>query len=940
MMNKRNLGRSLLAALVVVAVASTLWRPAVPQVGAQQIHRNGFENPKLSWAKGAADVPFQELEHIVTNQNSHDGQQAEYIKINAEQGSHIHYQYPSGRAVISAELEASVWIKANRPGLQVLARVVLPNERDPSNLDAPLTTYLRGDVYRLAGRWQRLALGRSVQLAQQQQQIMQNQLKRSINFSDAYVDTLILNVYGGPGPTEVWIDDLEVGPILADPNLQPGVGPRSPAGQPAHPGPASTRSQVVEFNGTQLLVGGKPFFFRGIRHTDTPLRVLRDAGFNTVLFDYTSDPKLVREAADLGFWLAPTMQVMANDSRLSSAEGVRQEMGRFTENDAVLFWHLGGTLAFEQTAAVARTTQFMKTVDPGRPVGADVWDGLRAYARSLQLLGIHRWPLMTTLELSRYGEWLTQRRRLASGSFLWTWVQTHLPDWYSYLLYNQSGSTAFKEPVGPQPEQVRLMIYMAIGSGCRGLGFWSDRFLSDGHFGRDRLLCLALLNQELEMIEPLLVSETDRPEWIETSVKEVKAAVIRGPKGVLVLPIWQGGGSQYVPGQSAVGKLILTVPQVPQSHQAWEVAPGEVRGLRAERVVGGTKVTLPEFGLTAAVAFTSDTALVVRFQEQARSRRQLAAQWTYDMALYELEKVLRVEERLENQGHTLPDGKHLIEDAQNRLRTAKQHWDSRLFSEAYHESQRALRPLRILMRAQWEAAVKALDSPVSSPYAVSFFTLPRHWDFVDEVGKSIATANVLPGGDFEIIPERVQDSWRPEEPTLDEVELLAKRVTDVHIPLGAKPGAVKPGLAPTTVEAPHQGKQCLMLQVKPKNPTGPGGANLAPQALERTLLAITSPVVHLQPGSLVQISAWVRIPQKITATADGALLYDSAGGEPLAIRLTEPMPWKKLTLFRRVPDSGTLHVTLAMTGIGSVYFDDVRIEPLVPGGTARGLSGL
>ncbi|MBM4070034.1 MAG: hypothetical protein FJ271_13940 [Planctomycetes bacterium] len=904
-----------------VAVIGVLSLVGAPLTRAQQIHRNAFENPRPIWTKGAADVTFQEIEHTITDQGAHDGQNSEYIKLNAEQGSHIYYQYPTGKALISAELNASIWLKSNRHGIQLLARVVLPKERDPSNLDAPLTTLLRGEVYRLTGRWQRLELGRPLQLAQQQQQIMQAQLKRSINFSDAYVDALVVNVFGGPGPTEVWIDDLEIGPVFSEPGripgvVRPGVDPKGPAHEPR----PTARGQVIEFNGTQLLVGGRPFFMRNIKHTDTPIPVLRDAGFNTLTFNYTADPKLVREAADLGFWLVPTLQVMANDSRLATADGVRQEMGRFAENDAVLFWHLGGTLAAEQSTAVARTVQFMKTVDPGRPLGADVWDGLRGYGRNLQLLGIHRWPLLTTLELAQYAEWLDQRRRLANDAFMFTWVQTHLPDWYTYLLYNQSGGAAFKDPIGPQPEQVRLLAYTAIGSGCRGLSFWSDRFLSDSHSGRDRLLCLALLNQELEMIEPLLVTATSR-QWIDTSSKDVKAAVIRGPKGVLVLPIWLGKGSQFVPGQSAVPRLTINVPQVPQSHQAWEVSPGDTRGLRSERVTGGSKITLPEFGLTSAIVFTSDTSVIVRFQEQARSRRQHAAQWTYDMALYEMEKVLRIEQKLENQGHVLPDGKHLIEDSQARLRTAKQHWDNRLFAEAYRESQRALRPLRILMRAQWELATKALDSPVSSPYAVSFFTLPKHWEFMDQVSKSIATGNVLPGGDFEIIPERVQDSWRPEEPTLDDVEMTVERVSEVSTPQSAKPGAAPP---PAVAELPRQGKQCLRLQIRPKN------KELPPQALERTLLALTSPVVHLQPGSLVQVSAWVRIPKRIEASPDGALFYDSAGGEPLALRLTEPMPWKKISLYRRVPDSGTLHVTLALTGLGSAYFDDVRIEPLVP----------
>src|SRR5262245_15597703 len=222
----------------------------------------------------------------------------------------------------------------------------------------------------------------------------------------------------------------------------------------------------------------------------------------------------------------------------------------------------------------------------------------------------------------------------------------------------------------------------------------------------------ALLNQELEMIEPLLTTAAD-PQWIGTSSPDVRAAVMQTSKGILVLPIWQGKGAQFVPGQSAISKLTMIVPQVPQSMQRWDVTPGEVRGLRSERVPGGAKITVPDFGLTTALVFTSDTQLVVRFQEMSRTRRQQAAQWTYDMAMYELEKVLAIHRQLEQQSHTLPDAQSLIDDAQKRLQTAKQLWDNRLFSEAYREGQRAMRPVRILMRAQWDAAVKDLDSPVA-----------------------------------------------------------------------------------------------------------------------------------------------------------------------------------------------------------------------------------
>jgi hypothetical protein len=912
----------------------------------QQVHRNGFEGRQTAWVKGGADTAFRENVHEISDQLAHLGQRSEHIRITAEPGNYVYYQYPTSRALLSEELTASVWVKASRPGVQFLARLVLPHERNPNSLDDHLTLLIRGDYVRSANGWQRLELRGPVDLAKKQQALMQGSLKRPINIKDAYVDALVLNLYAGPGLTEVWIDDLEIGPVL-DPAVKlpgsPAAGaPANPAKTTSLPRPAG-RAVDVRFSQDQLLVNNQRFFLRGIRHSDAPLETLRDAHFNTIWVDHSASPTLLQQAADLGFWLIPSLPVTI-DQQLTSADTLSREVSRFPTGDAVLFWDLGGALTYEQSAAVARSVRVVAGADPGRPIGGDVWDGFQPYSRTLNLLGVHRWPLMTTLELPKYREWLNQRRLLANpGTFLWTWIQTHLPEWYTNLVYEHSGATGFNEPVGPEPEQIRLLTYTALAAGCRGIGFWSDRFLADSHQGRDRLQVLALLNQELEMLEPLLVAVDAPPVWIDTSVPEVKAAVLRTPRAVLVLPMWLGNGAQFVPGQSAAVQVNMVVPQVPQSTQPWEVTPGEIRaGLRPERVPGGTKITLPEFGLTTAVVFTSDTALIVRFQEQVKAKRQLAAQWTRDLAYLELAKMVKVEDQLEKIGHGMPDAKRRIKDAQDRLKTCDELWNNRLFGDAYREAQRALRPVRVLMREQWEKATKALTTPVATPYAVSFYTLPRHWSLMDLVQKMKPGPSVLPNGDFELDTTKPMAGWVRQDLTLDEVALSARRVPEVEVEI-ARPRAASPasttGLpgnnplpkpapaAPPRIvkEPPKEGRQCLLLEIKPKDP-----ANV-PAALQRTYLGINTPPVHLPPGTWVQISGWVRIPKAITASADGALLFDSAGGEPLGVRLTDVTPWKLFTLYRKVPPSGSLQVTMALTGLGKVYFDDIRIQPLVPG---------
>jgi hypothetical protein len=358
-----------------------------------------------------------------------------------------------------------------------------------------------------------------------------------------------------------------------------------------------------------------------------------------------------------------------------------------------------------------------------------------------------------------------------------------------------------------------------------------------------------------------------------------------------------------VPGQDAVAELTVATPMIPPGWGAWLVSPAEVTALKTERALGSTRVKLHDFSLTAAVVFTSDLGgMVVRWQTQQRRMAPFAARWAHDLAAEELAKAEKIDGELVQMNRGLPDGAQLLDKARASLDKSGRLELSGDHEEAYEEAQAALRSVRLLMRSHWDQAVKPLDAPTASPYAVSYYTLPKHWRFVGEIKDLRPGANVLPQGDFEEGQGRDWKSWLMQEaPSLDDVTAVARRVTD----------------------DPHEGRQCLMLQLNPKDTA------LPPLALERSFVALLSPAVHLTPGSDVAISAWVRIPATIGASVDGALFYDSAGGEPLAVRLVGPTKWKKITLYRRVPANGAINVTMALTGLGTVYFDDVRIEPLV-----------
>ncbi len=917
--------------VTLLLVAFVQWSSA-GSVNGQQILRQGFESDRVLWEKSGFDAQFDEKKHEISTATSHGGNKSEHISLEVKPGNFIYYTFPLGNAPLGEEFSGSVWVKANRPGIQLMARVVLPREADPSTPGGKITTFLRGDKLNRAGEWRRLDLGKPMFLLKQQQALLQAQLKRSVDVTEAYVDALMLNVYGGPGPTDVWIDDVEAGPVIPESKFKtvPRVaGETVPTPGVSIAGPAR-RGSSLEFTGTQFRdpKSKKGTIFRFVQWQDTPIDIWKQAGFNAVSFHPRVSANELKLASEQGLYVIPHLSVVSEDLKPIPPEQVAASLARYSGSE-IPFILMGNTLSTELAPQVAKLASQVRSLEPGRPIGADVWDGIDLYSRQLNMTGVHRWPLMTTLELSRYREWLEQRRRLATpGAFFWTWVQTHVPEEMAQILYDRSTAGTFQEPIGPQPEQIRLLTYTALASGFRGLGYWSDRFFADSHTGRDRLLTCAMMNQEIDMIESMLVTSDDYAQWVPTSSGDVQAAVMRTDKGVLVLPVWLGKYAQVVPGQAAVGNLSIVVPQVPPSARAWEVTPSEVRSLKTERVVGGTKVFLPEFGMTSAIVFTSDHELVGTFQMQARQKRQLFADWSRQLAVYETEKVLKIQKQLAEIGQSIPEYAGLMQEAQNRLTTAKVHYENRNFAEAANESERALRPVRIMMRAQWERAVRGAESVALDPYTTSYFTLPKHWQMKDEIDRSRVGQNVLPGGDFELAQNRAESAWRLDEPNLDNVEMTAQRVGNDSVPAPKpqpEPDPNTPTRTVATVVRPNQGGlQCAMLQMKPR----PG--KYTPLGLERSMQTLTSPTVKLPPGTLVQISGWIRIPEYLVASPDGALIFDSAAGEAFAVRMSAPTPWKKVTFYRRVPASGEIRVVLALTGIGTVYFDDVMVEPLIP----------
>ena len=103
----------------------------------------------------------------------HSGRWSEKFYLTAHGGTFAYVTTPIEMAAVIEELSFSLWVRSDRPGMQLAARVVLPRTVDPET-GKYLTLKIYGDSYQNAGRWQQVFLNGVLQKVRRQARIAQS----------------------------------------------------------------------------------------------------------------------------------------------------------------------------------------------------------------------------------------------------------------------------------------------------------------------------------------------------------------------------------------------------------------------------------------------------------------------------------------------------------------------------------------------------------------------------------------------------------------------------------------------------------------------------------------------------------------------------------------------------------------------------------------------
>ena len=837
------------------------------------------------------------LRQELIDSNHRYGTGSELVVLNCPGGQSARLAYPVPPAPIINELKLTAWVQCNRPGVQLAARVVLP--RSPNKTTGqPHQLLVRGSESAAAADWQQLVLTDLPTALQRQARIARAHYGSVIDERGAYLAELVLLAPGGPGSTQLLTDQIAIHGLIPMPRpdaAAAGTQPPSPSSLRPTDSPRLNPLPAPQPAGGGIAMGVRAGVPRVIQWQGEPFELLKQIGFNTVGMSRLPTEVELSElrAAGLTVLCPPPVASQLSEQRLGN------------ELAEVMAWDLGEQLSSTDLDQAASWQQLVRRYDPidARPTLISSSRDVLQASRLADVILLNRSVLGSSLSIQNYATWLTQQTRLARpGTPIWSRVETQLSPLRSVQIA-ALGSRSLTTH-GASYRQLWNLISATFGVGSRGFYFASHTSLAGEDVeARRRRMALELINLRLRVVQPWLAAGKPLTSARSTD-SQLTALVMQVERSHLMVPIWWSSNTQPGGLPQHQGPVSLVVPGVPESCEAYLLTPGGAQRLRHKRVTGGIRVSLEKRPTDALVLLTSDPQAFSQTNEYLRKQAPRAARLRSQLAAIRSQQTQSVVASLaagptENQAI-----QNLLSEAASVLQQSQTDLASGRFFSAYQRAAAADSVLDRVDGQLWNETVGPDEIPIqalqSHPLAASFSSLADFRQLKTILARAPAGANLLPGGGFEHLPTLLQLGWKHQ-----------------RLPQPGVQSAVR--LSP---EAPHSGSYCLELEALPADPDAP------PATLPTAPAWVTSPEMPLQAGDLVEITGVARVPQQPLGSIDGLMIFDSLGGEEMAVRVTEAPSWRPFRLLRAAPTDTTVTVTIALTGHGRVQLDDLAIRVL------------
>ena len=905
-----------------------------------------FDGTEKTWQLVQNDAVTRLLSHDHVTMGARSSAGAERMVVAAPAGQSAMVLCDVPHMPVLDELQARLWVKASRPGVQLALRVVLPRTADVATGRAA-TAIVRSSPYNQPGHGQQLALSGIPKLLANEVRVLRAVPGAAVDSREARIDAVVLIIPGEPEGVEILTDELEVDGILANPN-GPSAAAKSihaPGEQEAvtgQPGPS------VRFEGSTLVVEGRPFTPRAIESCGEPLKFLAERGFNAVRIADLPTAEQTAEAREHQLWFLCTPPRPDQLAR-SGLHGVNSER--------VLAWYLADEADAADFAYSRRWAEQVRAQDAAvRPIVIAPPSQWTAQSKSADIL-VAEHPLGASISPHEFGAWLSQRRQLARpGTPLWLSVPTQLGKTASRQAAALSGTAGLTPNV--DGDWVDTLVKITATQGCRGFIFKSRSSLAENDATtRRRAMLVEHINHQLAVWEPWLAGGKviGRVSSLQSAGSEatVSAVVMQVDYARLLVPIdfdWTepqfDKTTVMAPADVPTSRRVFVVPGIPDSNQVFLLSPVGLRSLEARRVAGGTSIVL-EPGDNGCVLMTEDPQVIHGLRQHITRNAAKAARLQHQLAAMESTTVSATGRALAELGMTSVTAERNVASAASQLRHADRLLTSGRLEEAYQLTASAR---KVLHRAATEQrrAVPMPKGHTSYPLALCYDTLTEHAKFVGSLDKLRGDDNLLYGGDFEDLGNLLEFGWQhvnhplPDVAARAELSATAPRHGSYCLQLVAHARGEAEVAAPLPRKAPVAAINASSVIQDPFRPTNfadassPAESKLAsgPPDDSHVILPnapvwISAPAIPVERASLIEISGWIRVTKPLVGSMEGLQIIDSLGGPELSIRALETAAWEPFRMIRAVPETTELNVTFLLSGLGSAQVDGVMVRPLI-----------
>lgn len=850
---------------------------------------DSFEGGPPRWQLVESDCQAQLDMNDISPSLPRSGQACELMEIFCGNGTYAYLAMPIEPSAIIDEFAPSVWVQCMSGRIRIGANVVFPNATHPET-GTRLHAILWGSTYDEPGHWQRLELGNSARALSSEITSLRQRFGSKINFDGAYVDSIVLNAYTGPGRYRIKVDDL---------NLQ-GMIPVSSLGQPV---PADWRVRwrwrggvnPEEQRWLQAQAGRIPVWWQ---YQGEALPWLYSLGFRGLSLNRFPSQALVNEArgARLALISPPPAQSLAVD-----------------ENswDTIKGWLVGAAVDArgldELRKEVTRVSQLGQPLQ--RPTIAEALEEYWAFSRVVDELVV---PAPSNMSAGPAGDQLQWLRtsvqdssRRGSG---WVSITTDaLPSWYEQVRQAQK----IVEPTMPElettdPVQLRLQVARAVAAGARGFLFRSSTPLDITHTQHPvRVAAMRTINRDLALMGPWVSGGQIAP-IPKIDREDYTAAAWTASRSHLIVLLNNAPDSQYSIAPTRDRSLRASMPLPAGIHHVMRITGGTAQSLLLTPGPDGMSWEIRDPGPIEFCVLT-DNPLVQRYVSQHIANTATdAATDMLDIASHQLEIATRLTAaRWPETVEGLP-GQYLrtVAAARERVDQGYQELRANRTSRAIDAAGQAYDAAQLIVHESFRTAISNLATPQSSPLVLSPATLPYHWMLARSCERSQWRAVHLPGNDLASLETMLQAGWSQQRRLDQRAEMLVELVPP------APQAEAGPGLRLAAL--PRSGQ------------TLPGGYEGA------TIRVRSAPSATTQ-GELVRVTARAIVRRAPVDPGAGLLIYDNKAGPALGQLVRgETGAVVPIELYRFITDDAPFRVLTELRGACDIVLEGITVSAIQP----------